>query len=273
MSETKRLDIAMAERGLVASRSKAAALINEGAVTVNGVGCKKSSAPVGETDVIAIIHPQRFVSRGGYKLLKAIEEFHLDLQGATCMDVGASTGGFTDCMLQHGAEKVYAIDVGLNQLVDSLRNDARVISMEQCNFRYLTPEQISDEIAFACVDVSFISLDKILPTLYSLLNQNQSKAVCLIKPQFEAGREHLGKNGVVRNKAVHQQVIERVVAQSIAVGFSVLGLTFSPIKGNQGNVEYLLYLGVNTPKNHTLLQSQIILNVVEKAHKELSDKV
>lgn len=273
MAETKRLDVAMTLRGLTASRSKAAALIQAGSVTVNGICCKKSSHPVGETDEIVLTDGERFVSRGGYKLLKAIDTFAIDLNGTVCMDVGASTGGFTDCMLQHGAAKVYSIDVGTDQLAAVLRNDPRVVCKEQCNFRYMTREDIEQTVGFASVDVSFISLDKILPTLYELLKNNaNAKAVCLIKPQFEAGKEHLSKNGVVRSKAVHRQVITRVMQGSIALGFSILGLTFSPIKGPQGNVEYLLYLGMCQPLDLAQVSEQTIQSVVEHAHKELSDK-
>ena len=182
-----------------------------------------------------------YVSRGGLKLEKAIKEFQLDLTGKVCMDIGASTGGFTDCMLQNGAEKVYAVDVGYGQLAWELRNDARVVNLERTNARHLTQEQIPEPIDFFSVDVSFISLTLILPALRPLLTES-GQAVCLIKPQFEAGREKVGKKGVVRDKTVHGEVIEKILNFSAETGFSVLGLTFSPVKGPEGNIEYLVYL-------------------------------
>lgn len=271
MAQSLRLDVALFSQGLASSRSRAGGLIDEGHVFVNGVCCKKPSCKVSPTDVLEVRGGQCFVSRGGYKLLKAMETFALDLDDCVCMDVGASTGGFTDCMLQHGAKRVYAVDVGTDQLAQSLREDPRVICKEQCNFRYATKEDIPDAIDFASVDVSFISLDKILPPLYNLLSETGA-AVCLIKPQFEAGKENLSKNGVVRSPAVHRQVIERVMKESIATGFSVLGLTYSPIKGPQGNIEYLLHLGVNVQQDIMQMQPKTIETVVLEAHKELGDK-
>lgn len=208
-----------------------------------------------------------YVSRGGLKLEKAIKEFQLVLADQVCMDIGASTGGFTDCMLQNGAKKVYAVDVGYGQLAWGLRNDARVVNLERTNARYLTKEQIPEEIDFFSVDVSFISLTLILPTLRPLLAE-KGRAVCLIKPQFEAGREKVGKKGVVRDKAVHEEVIEKILRFSAENGFSVLGLTFSPVKGPEGNIEYLIYL----QRTDDLDQKQKLPSakeVVEASHAEL----
>ena len=269
MADTLRLDMALTDRQLTVSRSKAQALIRAGQVYVNGRQCKKASTVVNDSDQLEIKGEEcPFVSRGGYKLLKAVEEFQLDLSGLVCMDVGASTGGFTDCMLQHGAKKVYAVDVGTDQLAETLQKDSRVVNKEQCNFRYATKEEISEEIQFASVDVSFISLEKILPTLYSLLASN-GRAVCLIKPQFEAGRENLSKNGVVRNANVHIRVIHQVLTVLSQLGFTPLGLTHSPIKGPMGNIEYLVYV----TKEKLSSGKEILPDVIVKnAHKELGEK-
>ena len=269
MSDTMRLDVALTARGLAQSRNKAATLIDAGWVTVNGKVCKKSSASVGETDQIQVVQTQRFVTRGGEKLLRALETFPISLTDKICMDVGASTGGFTDCMLQFGAKTVYAVDVGTDQLASSLKNDSRVVSKEQFNFRYATPDDFPTLMDFASVDVSFISLEKILPPLFSLM-ASYGEAVLLIKPQFEAGKTHLGKNGVVRSGAVHQQVIERVMQYNLQVGFSVAGLTFSPVKGSQGNVEYLLHLKVGQSA-YGLPSAETIKTVIQQAQKELRD--
>jgi 23S rRNA (cytidine1920-2'-O)/16S rRNA (cytidine1409-2'-O)-methyltransferase len=267
MSDAMRLDMALTHRGLTASRSKAQSLIRSGNVYVNGKPCQKASLSVLDTDQLEIRGEQcPFVSRGGYKLLKAIDTFHISLDGLVCMDVGASTGGFTDCMLQHGAKKVYAVDVGTDQLAEKLRMDERVVCKEQCNFRYATRNEIPEEIDFASVDVSFISLGKILPTLYQLLSLG-GQAVCLIKPQFEAGRENLSKNGVVRNKNVHIRVIDGVLREISSVGFGVLGLTHSPIKGPMGNIEYLVYI-TKAEQNMQETDPEII---VKNAHKELGE--
>ncbi len=272
MAHTKRLDIALFEQGFAESRSKAQGMIETGCVYVNGKLCQKCSFAVYETDALAVRgEASRFVGRGGHKLLKALDTFQIDLQQKICMDIGASTGGFTDCMLQHGAQKVYAVDVGTDQLAESLRNDPRVVNVEHYNFRYATPDDFSEPMDFASVDVSFISLEKILPPLLAVLT-NCGQAVCLIKPQFEAGKEHLGKHGVIRNREVHQQVICRVIQNSIRLGFTVLGLTYSPIKGAQGNVEYLLYLGADGSQEMTVLTQPYIKNIVNQAFKELSDK-
>ena len=240
----QRLDILLVEQGLAASREKAKAMIMSGVVFVNGQREDKAGSTFDEKAAATIeIHGStlRYVSRGGLKLEKAVEQFGFSLKDKVCMDVGASTGGFTDCMLQNGARKVYAIDVGYGQLAWKLRTDERVVNLERTNFRYVTQEQVPDAIGFASVDVSFISLRLILPVLFCLL-QKDGEAVCLIKPQFEAGREKVGKKGVVRDPATHRQVIEAVCSFALETGFSISGLTFSPVKGPEGNIEYLIYL-------------------------------
>ncbi|MCR4563778.1 MAG: TlyA family RNA methyltransferase [Clostridiales bacterium] len=242
MNDKTRLDVAVTERGLTESREKAKALIMAGKVYLNGNKATKAGITVGADDNIEIKGDKLpFVSRGGLKLDKAIKSFNIDLNGKICMDIGASTGGFTDCMLQNGAVKVYSVDVGYGQLAWKLRTDERVINMERTNFRYVKNEDIGDMLDFASVDVSFISLEKILPVMFSLLKEN-AYSVCLIKPQFEAGREKVGKKGVVRESKTHIEVIEKVVFFAIETGFSVLGLDFSPVKGPEGNIEYLMYL-------------------------------
>ncbi|HIT52368.1 MAG TPA: TlyA family RNA methyltransferase [Candidatus Fimivicinus intestinavium] len=245
----QRLDVAVFERGLAPSREKAQALIMAGQIYVNGQKASKAGLGVTAEDQVELHGRQLpFVSRGGLKLNKALQCFPIVLEGKTCMDVGASTGGFTDCMLQNGAERVYAIDVGYGQLAWKLRTDARVVNLERTNFRYVTQEQIPEEIDFASVDVSFISLRLILPVLFRLLKA-KGEAVCLIKPQFEAGRERVGKKGVVRDPAVHKDVIRTVCALAEETGFIVGGLSFSPVKGPEGNIEYLVFLqkGVSAP--------------------------
>lgn len=208
-----------------------------------------------------------YVSRGGLKLEKAVESFGLRLEGAVCMDVGASTGGFTDCMLQNGAKKVYAVDVGYGQLAWGLRNDPRVVNLERTNARYLTREQVPEPVDFLSVDVSFISLTLILPAARQLLAE-EGRAVCLIKPQFEAGRGKVGKKGVVRDKAVHREVIEKIIGFALGEGFSVKGLTFSPVKGPEGNIEYLIYLQKDA--SPALLEGvEEPAGIVEASHREL----
>ena len=238
----ERLDVLMVQRNLAESREKAKALIMSGIVYVNGQKEDKAGTSFEETVQIEVRGSTlKYVSRGGLKLEKAMSHFGVELAGKVCMDVGASTGGFTDCMLQNGAVKVYAVDVGHGQLAWKLRNDDRVICMEKTNIRYVTPEDIGDRIEFASIDVSFISLTKVLGPVKQLLTQN-GQVVCLIKPQFEAGREKVGKKGVVREKSVHLEVIEMVMDYARSIGFGILGLEFSPIKGPEGNIEYLLYL-------------------------------
>ncbi len=252
MAENKaRLDTAIFERGLTESRAKAGALIMAGQVYVNGQKALKAGLTVKTTDKIEVRGEKMpFVSRGGYKLDKAIKAFKITLSDCVCMDIGASTGGFSDCMLQNGAKKVYAVDVGYGQLAWKLRTNPRVINMERTNFRYLTNKDIEDALDFASVDVSFISLKIILPVLFSLLRDG-GEAVCLIKPQFEAGKEKVGKKGVVREPEVHKEVVETVTAFAYELGFSVLHLDFSPIKGPEGNIEYLMHLRKDKEKTFT----------------------
>lgn len=238
----ERLDVLMVQRNLAESREKAKALIMSGIVYVNGQKEDKAGTSFEETVQIEVRGSTlKYVSRGGLKLEKAMSRFGVQLAGKVCMDVGASTGGFTDCMLQNGAVKVYAVDVGHGQLAWKLRNDERVVCMEKTNIRYVTPEDIADPIGFASIDVSFISLTKVLGPVKALLEDN-GQIVCLIKPQFEAGREKVGKKGVVREPAVHLEVIDMVIDYALSIGFEALNLEFSPIKGPEGNIEYLLYL-------------------------------
>ena len=240
MTEKKRLDVALFERGFAESREKAKALIMAGQVYVNNQKALKSGDTVKEGDCLEVRGDKLpFVSRGGLKLQKAVDVFGVTLENCICMDIGASTGGFSDCMLQHGAKKVYAIDVGYGQLAWKLREDNRVVNMERTNFRYVTHEQIPETIDFASVDVSFISLRLILPVMRTLL-KDDGRAVCLIKPQFEAGRENVGKKVVVRDQSVHVQVVSDIVQFLLDTGFSVLSLDYSPVKGPQGNIEYLV---------------------------------
>jgi 23S rRNA (cytidine1920-2'-O)/16S rRNA (cytidine1409-2'-O)-methyltransferase len=238
----ERLDVLLVKHNLAESREKAKALIMSGIVYVNGQKEDKAGTTFEETAPIEVRGSTlKYVSRGGLKLEKAMDRFGVRLDGRICMDVGASTGGFTDCMLQNGAVKVYSVDVGHGQLAWKLRNDERVVCMEKTNIRYVTPEDIADPIGFASIDVSFISLTKVLGPVKALLEDN-GQIVCLIKPQFEAGREKVGKKGVVREPAVHLEVIDMVIDYALSIGFEALNLEFSPIKGPEGNIEYLLYL-------------------------------
>lgn len=242
MSNKTRLDILLVDKGYFDSRQKAQATIMSGLVFINGQRSDKSGTPVPSDAQIEVRgNPIPYVSRGGLKLEKALKTFGISVEGTVAMDAGASTGGFTDCMLQNGAKKVYAADVGYGQLAWALRNDERVVCMERTNVRYLTREQIPEELDFATVDVSFISLRLILPALHDLLREG-GHIVCLVKPQFEAGREKVGKKGVVRDPAVHLEVLRDFMSNADASGFSVLAATFSPIRGPEGNIEYLGYL-------------------------------
>ena len=240
--EKERLDVLLVKRNLAESREKAKAYIKEGSVFVDGVKADKAGANVfadAEIELRGIT--LNYVSRGGLKLEKAINEFGVILQDAVCMDVGASTGGFTDCMLQNGARKVFAVDVGTDQLAEKLRADERVVSMEQTNIRYVTIEDIGEPVDFVSIDVAFISLTKVLAPVYDLMKAG-ARIVCLIKPQFEAGKEKVGKKGVVKERTTHMEVIEQVIRYADALGFFMLGLSFSPIRGPEGNIEYLLYM-------------------------------
>lgn len=239
----QRLDVTITELGLTESRQKAQALIMAGEVYVNGQKQLKAGAAVSPEDTIEVREkkPLRYVSRGGLKLEKAMELWPIALEGSICADIGASTGGFTDCMLQNGAKLVYAVDVGYNQLDWKLRTHPQVVCMERTNARHLTKEHIPEPLDFFCVDVSFISLKLILPAMRPLIREN-GQAVCLIKPQFEAGRDKVGKKGVVRDPVVHLEVLKLFLDHTVCAGFTVKDITFSPIKGPEGNIEYLGYL-------------------------------
>ena len=263
----ERLDVLLVKRGLAPSREKAKAMIMAGNVFVDGQREDKAGTSFQEEVPIEIHgHTLKYVSRGGLKLEKAMQHFDLSLDGKICMDIGASTGGFTDCMLQNGAVKVYAVDVGYGQFAWKLRQDPRVVCMEKTNIRYVTPEDIADVLDFASVDVSFISLTKVLGPAKELLREG-GEMVCLIKPQFEAGKEKVGKKGVVLDKAVHLEVIEKVISFAKEIGFQVLNLEFSPIKGPEGNIEYLVHLRKGT--ENTQEEAVDANAVVEQAHAQL----
>ena len=241
----ERLDVLLVKKNLAESREKAKAVIMSGIVYVDGQKEDKAGSMFEDTALVEVRGSTlKYVSRGGLKLEKAMEQFGVGLSGKVCMDVGASTGGFTDCMLQNGAKKVYSVDVGHGQLAWKLRNDERVVCMEKTNIRYVTPEEIPERIQFVSIDVSFISLTKVLGPVQALM-EPEGDVVCLIKPQFEAGREKVGKKGVVRDPAVHLEVIQMVASFAGSIGLEALHLDFSPIKGPEGNIEYLLHL-----KNH-----------------------
>lgn len=263
-----RLDIKLVQLGLVSGRDKAKAIIMAGIVYVNGQKADKAGTEVLDEDKIELRgETLRYVSRGGLKLEKAFESFPIQVQNAICMDIGASTGGFTDCMLQNGAKKVYAIDVGYGQLAWKLRMDERVVNLERINFRHVTKEQVTDPVNFASVDVSFISLTLILPAAYPLLSDD-GEMICLIKPQFEAGKGFVGKKGVVKDSQIHQDTIVKVIDFAVETGFSVLGLTFSPVKGPEGNIEYLVYLKKElSPRLE--IDPEMISSVVEASHMQL----
>lgn len=269
MEEKERLDVLIHRLGLTASREKASSQIMSGIVYVNGVKIDKPGTKLSVNSKIEIRGDKLpYVSRGGLKLEKALREFNLKLQDKVALDIGASTGGFTDCMLQNGAKKVYAIDVGYGQLAWKLRTDRRVVCMERTNIRYVTPEAIGEYADFASIDVSFISLTKVLPAVKKLLKET-SEVVCLIKPQFEAGREKVGKKGVVREKQVHMEVIEKIVVFCRnEMEFSISGLSYSPVKGPEGNIEYLLYLSWGKASVNNGLEHDIA-SIVSNAHELL----
>ena len=239
----ERLDVLLVRQGFAQSREKAKAILMAGNVFVNGQREDKAGTTFDESKIHIEVKGStlKYVSRGGLKLEKAMAQFPIALTDAVCMDIGASTGGFTDCMLQNGAKKVFSIDVGHGQLAWKLRNDERVVCMEKTNFRYVTPDDIGEQVDFASVDVSFISLTKILIPARNLLRE-QGLMVCLIKPQFEAGKEKVGKKGVVRDSAVHGEVVHKIIDYADLIGFEVKGLTYSPIKGPEGNIEYLMFI-------------------------------
>ncbi len=271
MSNKKRLDLALFEQGYAESREKAKALIMSGIVYVNDQKEIKAGRDIKDDDVIEVRGSAlKYVSRGGLKLEKAMQSFPIDLNEKFCMDIGASTGGFTDCMLQNGASKVYSIDVGYGQLAWKLRSDERVVNLERTNFRYVTKETIPEDIDFASVDVSFISLKLILPVMHTLLKDG-GEAVCLIKPQFEAGRENVGKKGVVRDPAIHETVIKTIAEFANEQCFEVLGLEHSPVKGPEGNIEYLMYIKkCSDPQNNADIISTAF-ELVKRSH-EVLDK-
>lgn len=261
----ERLDVMLVNQGYAPSREKAKAIIMSGNVYVNGQKEDKAGTAFDPAKITLEVrgHSMKYVSRGGLKLEKAMEQWKFVLDGCVCMDIGSSTGGFTDCMLQNGAAKVYAVDVGHGQLAWKLRNDERVVCMEQTNFRYLTRADIQDDLDFASVDVSFISLTKILIPARKLLKPG-GQMVCLIKPQFEAGREKVGKNGVVRDPDTHATVIAKIVDFADSIGFEVLHLEHSPIKGPEGNIEYLV---------HIRKREEIAQEILDRTEKEAEDRL
>lgn len=270
-----RLDVLLVEKGFAASREKAKAIIMAGNVFVDGQREDKAGTAFDPDKIQIEVRGAalKYVSRGGLKLEKAMDQFGISLKEKICMDIGASTGGFTDCMLQNGACKVYSVDVGHGQLDWKLRNDPRVVCMEKTNFRYMKPGDIEDSLDFASVDVSFISLTKILLPARELLKE-EGEMVCLIKPQFEAGREKVGKKGVVRDPSVHAEVIEKVMKHADQIGFEILHLDFSPIKGPEGNIEYLLHIQKNgrtkeAEEELTEMKKELIGQTVKKAHEDL----
>ena len=269
----ERLDVLLVKRGLIASREKAKAIIMSGCVYVNGQKEDKAGTNFPDDCDIEVRekNPLKYVSRGGLKLEKAMANFDVVLESKVCMDVGSSTGGFTDCMLQNGAIKVYSVDVGHGQLDWKLRNDKRVVVMERTNIRYVTPDDIQERPAFASIDVSFISLTKVLTPVKRLLTDD-GQIVCLIKPQFEAGREKVGKHGVVRDPKTHLEVIQMVEEYASSIGFELLNLDFSPVKGPEGNIEYLLHLQ-NHAEGEEFTQREVPTpeSVVTAAH-DLLDK-
>ena len=256
----ERLDCALVNRGFAESREKAKAVIMAGLVYVNNQKADKCGSTYDEEAQIEVRGPQlKYVSRGGLKLEKALKVFPISLEGATAIDIGASTGGFTDCMLQNGACKVFSVDVGHGQLAWKLRNDERVVCMEKTNIRYVTPDQIEEKVEFASIDVSFISLTKVLGPVKELLT-DRGEIVCLIKPQFEAGREKVGKKGVVRDRKVHEEVIHMVMEFASSIGFVLCNLEFSPIKGPEGNIEYLLHLSKDADRLAGEIDVEAIVN-------------
>jgi len=264
----ERLDILLVEKGLAGSRERAKRMIMAGEVLVDGQKVDKAGTTVKrEAEIRLLGNDIPYVSRGGLKLAKAMETFGLSLVGKTAADIGASTGGFTDCMLQNGAVKVYAIDVGYGQLAWKLRTDERVVNMERTNIRNVTAEMLEGHIDFASIDVAFISLTKVLPVAYELL-KDEGEIAALIKPQFEAGKEKVGKKGVVRDPAVHLEVVENIVAFSRELGFAVRGLTFSPVKGPEGNIEYLVWLCKGRAEGNEI-EASLAGEVVQEAHAAL----
>ena len=268
----ERLDVLLVKRGLAESREKAKAIIMSGIVYVEDQKEDKAGTTFDENAKIEVRGSTlKYVSRGGLKLEKAMQQFPITLADKVCMDVGSSTGGFTDCMLQNGAVKVYAVDVGHGQLAWKLRNDPRVVCMEKTNIRYVTPEDIEELVEFSSIDVSFISLTKVLLPVKNLLTDN-GQIVCLIKPQFEAGREKVGKKGVVRDRKVHEEVIRMVMDYAASIELYPLALDFSPVKGPEGNIEYLLFLSKNKEDMAVMDDTSIDIDAVVTASHETLDK-
>ena len=271
-SKKERLDILLVEKGFFPSREKAKSAIMAGEVLVEGERVDKSGQRIKVESNISVIEKETaFVSRGGEKLEKALKVFNVHVKGKRAIDVGASTGGFTDCLLKYGAEKVYCIDVGYGQLAWKLQKDSRVVVIDRTNIRYLTADKFNDLFELATIDVSFISLDKVLPAVYNLLKE-KGEVVALIKPQFEAGREFIQKGGLVKKAEVHQTVIERICEKAQKIGFSIQGLTFSPLKKTSGNIEYFICLIKNSGKDKANNFPQIVEEMVKQAHQELSPK-
>lgn len=269
MSKKKRIDVLLVEKGLETSRERAKALIMAGEVFASGQRVDKPGDEIDEDAKIEIHGGIKYVSRGGLKLEKAITAFNLDLNGKACMDIGASTGGFTDCMLQSGAVRVYSVDVGYGQLAWKLRNDSRVVNFERTNIRYLTADKLDGLVDFFSVDVSFISLTLVLPVIKTFLSDG-AQGVCLIKPQFEAGKGKVGKKGVVREPEIHIEVIKKIYEFVISIGFKVAGLDFSPIKGPEGNIEYLIYLRNTDNDEDNIIRIEDVDKVVTSSHKRLN---
>lgn len=268
MSKKERIDILLTEKNFFDSRARAKTMIMMGKILVDGQKIDKAGTLVNRDAEIKIIGEEMpFVSRGGFKLQKALEVFKINLAGKIAADIGASTGGFTDCMLQHGAKKIYAIDVGYGQLAWKLRNDERVINFERTNIRNVTTENFSDELNFASIDVAFISLDKVLPVVFKIL-ADDGEVVALIKPQFEAGKDQVGKKGVVKDKKIHASVVEYILNFAEEVGFKICGINFSPVKGPEGNIEYLAHLSKNFSAENFDWKEKI-LETVNSAHEEL----
>lgn len=269
MSNKKRIDVLLVEKGLETSRERAKALIMAGEVFADGERIDKAGDEVSIDAEITVHTGLKYVSRGGLKLEKAMTSFNLNLDGRVCMDIGASTGGFTDCMLQNGAKKVYSVDVGYGQLAWKLRTDERVVNLERTNIRYLSKDKVPDILDFFSVDVSFISLTLVLPVIKTFLSEN-GEGVCLIKPQFEAGKGKVGKKGVVREPSIHKEVIKKIADFVVSIGFSIEGLDYSPVKGPEGNIEYLICLKNTCNDNGKVIKTEDIDAVVKNSHAELN---
>lgn len=265
----ERIDVLTVEKGFFPTREKARQNIMAGLVFVNNIRVDKPGESVAvDSNIVVKGESIPYVSRGGLKLEKAIKEFRIDVHGRTAIDVGASTGGFTDCLLKNGAEKIYSIDVGYGQFAWELRNDPRVTLFERTNIRYVTEKDIGTLCDMAVIDVSFISLKLVLPVVKKLIT-DEGEIVCLIKPQFEAGREKVGKKGVIKDPEIHKDVIRDIINFTLDQGFGIKGLSFSPIKGPEGNIEYLLYLSNNNDEGVFENQDEVIEEVVKKSHETI----